>query len=428
MDVQAKEDVVWPLWQKVLFRFFFVYILLFILADNNHIFSRFVPFYAFLLRHLQALAGWVNSSFFHQKQPLSFVYSGSGDMLAHYLYLFIFTITGVFSTVIWSLLDNKRSNYIKLLYCLRVAIRYYVGITLIIYGNAKLFKTQFHEPNVHRLNETFGEASPMGLAWTFFGYSTAYNYFMGAAEVMGGMLLLFKRTTTLGALISLTVAVNIMAVTYCFDVPVKILSTALVVMCLFILAKDLDRFINFFILNREVRPASLSPFTFKSKTLSLTTKIFKYVFLGYLICTYTLSAAHRAIQDKNTQHVNLLGYYTVSSIKLNGKSLQRNSSNLLQWRKVVISNDSVRISLEGDKHLIYAYNINIDDNKLIWFAIGAQEPTCVFVYKQTNKYDLLIQGKFDNQYISVNLQHKNRVVTPLMSRNFHWVSDTPYNR
>jgi hypothetical protein len=72
----------------------------------------------------------------------------------------------------------------------------------------------------------------MGLAWAFLGFSKGYILFMGLAEICAG-LLLFRRTMTFGAIITLMTAMNVMAVNYFYDVPVKILSTHLVLMTLF---------------------------------------------------------------------------------------------------------------------------------------------------------------------------------------------------
>ncbi len=84
---------------------------------------------------------------------------------------------------------------------LRILLRFAVGSALIGYGVAKIIKTQFPFPGVDTLLEPYGEASPMGLLWTFMGFSTGYNIFVGLSEAGGGVLLFYRRTTTLGALI-----------------------------------------------------------------------------------------------------------------------------------------------------------------------------------------------------------------------------------
>ena len=67
----------------------------------------------------------------------------------------------------------------------------------------------------------------MGLLLNFMGYSTAFNMFTGLAEAIAGFLLLFRKTVTFGSLMSMTVLSNIVAMNFCFDVPVKIYSANL---------------------------------------------------------------------------------------------------------------------------------------------------------------------------------------------------------
>jgi hypothetical protein len=69
-----------------------------------------------------------------------------------------------------------------------------------LYGAAKVFKSQFPDPPASRLLEPLGEMSPMGLLWSFMGASEAYTVFGGLAETIPAILLMFGRTTLLGAL------------------------------------------------------------------------------------------------------------------------------------------------------------------------------------------------------------------------------------
>src|SRR5206468_1346164 len=77
------------------------------------------------------------------------------------------------------------------------------------YGISKVFFGQFPLPFPGRLVQRFGDASPMGLMWTFMGASPAYVFFAGAMETIGAGLLLFRRTTTLGALVLSGVMLNV---------------------------------------------------------------------------------------------------------------------------------------------------------------------------------------------------------------------------
>ena len=108
---------------------------------------------------------------------------------------------------------------------------------------------------------------------------------MGGTEILSGVLLLFRRTTTLGALVTLIVAGNVMAINYCYDEPAKLLSTTLVLMALFLLAKDIRRLINFFFLNKPTQPANIVDPVFRKKWQNINTVILKYGLILYVVIT-----------------------------------------------------------------------------------------------------------------------------------------------
>ncbi len=53
------------------------------------------------------------------------------------------------------------------------------------------------------------------------GYSTPYNVFTGLVETVPAMLLFFRRTATLGALLLVAVLANVVMLNLCYDVPVE---------------------------------------------------------------------------------------------------------------------------------------------------------------------------------------------------------------
>ncbi len=74
----------------------------------------------------------------------------------------------------------------------------------------------------------------MGFLWTFMGFSRGYSFFAGAAEMLGGLLLVVPQFTTLGSLISLGVFSNVLMLNMFYDVPRKIYTIHLVLICLFL--------------------------------------------------------------------------------------------------------------------------------------------------------------------------------------------------
>ena len=147
------------------------------------------------------LVPWFAEHVLHLENRITVFTNGSGDTTYNYVSLLVFVILSVLATVIWSIIDRRRPSYNQALEWLIVLIRYYVIYQMVIYGLAKLFYMQFQPPRFTRLLQPYGESSPMGLLWTFMGYSKGYTMFTGFGELVGGLLLLVRRTRTLGALV-----------------------------------------------------------------------------------------------------------------------------------------------------------------------------------------------------------------------------------
>lgn len=249
MTTTAIEPASWTLPQKLVFRFFIIFFTLYIIMKPNGVLPMSDWLSGIYMGPFHYFIPWAAKNILHLQNSVVVEQTGSGDTAYDYLLmLFMLTISTV-GMLLWTAADRHTKNYNKLFYWLCVVVRYYVAITMVVYGGLKVVKLQFPAPSLGRLMEPVGNMSPMGLAWTYMGYSKLFNYITGCAELTVGLLLFFRRTTTLGAIVGIFVCGNVMAVNYCFDVPVKLLSTMLVVMCVFLLFRDYHRLMNFFFKN-----------------------------------------------------------------------------------------------------------------------------------------------------------------------------------
>ena len=69
--------------------------------------------------------------------------------------------------------------------------------------------------------------SPMGILWSFMGASRSHTIFGGWLELIPAVLLVFRRTAMLGALLASAVLTNIVMLNFSYDVPVKLFSLEL---------------------------------------------------------------------------------------------------------------------------------------------------------------------------------------------------------
>jgi uncharacterized membrane protein YphA (DoxX/SURF4 family) len=104
------------------------------------------------------------------------------------------------------------------------AARLVLGFEMVRYGMGKVTGMQFY-PHYSRWDRSVIELHPAGLAWAFFGRAYGYQAAGGLVEVVGGILLCFRRTTLIGACVAATAMVNAVLVCFSYDVGVKLMSS-----------------------------------------------------------------------------------------------------------------------------------------------------------------------------------------------------------
>ncbi|MDO3644691.1 hypothetical protein [Mucilaginibacter sp. L3T2-6] len=438
----ATEPVNWSNTQKIAFRFCFLLFTLFILFDPNGL-----PFVdeetgIFYLAPLHKLIVWIAAHILHLAKPITVFTNGSGDTTYDYLVVLLIAFLSTLGAIIWSITGRNTRNYNKMFYWLTVVIRYYVAINMVSYGVAKVIKLQFPSPSLHRLLQPLGNMSPMGLAWTYMGFSTGFNYFTGFAELITGLLLFNRKTTTLGAVVGLAVTGNIMAINYCFDVPVKIVATALVLMCLFILIRDTKRLVNFFFTNKDAQPSNLSPHRFKAKWKNVTLAVFKWVLILYVL----LSNFNNAISLEKTfgekaPKPPLYGIYDVESFVVNRDTIKPLKTDTIRWDKLIIGypgvaeikfvNDSAKywqLNIDQKKHTATANTYTDTLHKYLFtYAISKTERKNSGGHADTVSY-LTLSGTHLKDSLSIKLRRMDEKKFRLISRGFHWINEYPYNR
>lgn len=124
---------------------------------------------------------------------------------------------------------------------LSLVLRYHLAMTMLGYGFHKVLPLQFGRMEGSQLLATWGNSSPMNVLWAFMATSPAYTVFSGAMEVLGGSLLLWRRTSAAGALVTFAVMANVALLNYCYGVPVKLFSTHLAAMAAILLVLDARR-------------------------------------------------------------------------------------------------------------------------------------------------------------------------------------------
>jgi len=419
----------WTITERIGFRFSFIYFMLYIIFQNNGAYPLWGVLMKYPTQLLHEFIPWVGKNILNLSYDITTFTNGSGDTTYDYVLVFTIFIVAIFGAIIWSVLDRNRINYTKLYYWLTVAMRFYVGLMLINYGLVKVIKLQFPEPAFYRLIEPYGESSPMGLAWTFLGFSKGYNLFMGIAEV-AAVLLLFRRTLTFGLIITLMTTANVMAVNYFYDVPVKLLSTHLVLMTLFLLLKDFKKLCAFFFTSN---PISLSvikqPEKEGDKSLRLASRIVKGLVLGYVfIFGFTNLSKSQKMYGSKAPKPAVYGLFEVKHFEKNSDTIPANIYDSYRWRYIIMERVG-RAQIYKMDNSRESFKSAIDTLKQEISFTSYQDSTDVFTlkYKKTDdtfsfetiRYNDTLKGRCDI---------KTKEDFLLMNRGFNWISEYPFNR
>lgn len=437
------ENDVWPLWKKILFRFFFIYL---ILRSAPWMWLDNIPGVYSVTKYYNEFIDWIvrisNANIFHVSKVLVKT-PGSGDAswnwAQQWLYLCI-TATGC---LIWWFIEHRKKNYIKLNYWLCLIVRYYLVLIAFEYGFSKIFLQQMPFPSQSQMATPVGDLLPMRLAWMFMGYSKGYEFFTGFAEVLVGILLLYRKTITLGVLLALAVFTNVMIINFSYDVPVKLFSINVVVFCLYLLANELNRILCFFVLNKPAAVSSIYYFSYPKKWMYNAAKVFKFLFIVAVFFIPILNhgkikyAYHPASYAPGSNPIKP-GFYNVIIYKINNDTIPFSDEDSMRWQNVIFENGAQTGSIKTEdtifrqryKRGYFRYKADtsqrtISFRKLPTDSAMRTDVVLFMHYQIPNDSIIQLSGKENNDSLYVVLKRTNHHFQ-LTEKQFHWMSN--YNR
>jgi len=419
----------WSFTQKLIFRFFAAYFFIFLFPFP----IGYIPFTDSLSTWFNnfwdPIVFWAGKNILHIGYSIDVKPNGSGDTTYNYVQLFLVAVFAIIAAVIWSVADRRRKSYDLLLYWVMVYVRYYLAFTMMSYGFYKVIKTQFPFPYYH-LTETYAESSPMGLLWNFMGYSTAYNMFTGLAEVIGGVLILFRKTVTFGSLVSMTVLSNIVALNFCFDVPVKLYSANLLLMAIFIAMPDIKRLISFFFRNKAVPAVNIQP-KFPKRWMKITWLSVKILLIGTVVYS-TISGVwdeYKNYGDDVTTKAPLFGIYNVETFIKNKDTLPPLLTDSVQWKQLNVAFPGYAI-IRTMNDSLKGYSFTADTLKKTLTMTSNSDSTnkSNFSFFYPDSLHLVFAGTMQRDSVYIVMRKFDLRNSRLIGRGFHWINEYPYNR
>lgn len=430
--------IVWAWWQRILFRFFFVYLALQIAPWG--FFAR-IPGVSWLLDHYDTgvdwLVRWSNAHVFHTWATIV-APNGSGDTSWAFTEIKVYLVIAAAVCVVWSILDRKRESYTTLLFWLRMSLRYYVAAAALSYGIIKIFLLQMPFPSLSQLSTPLGDLLPMRFSWLFIGFSDKYQFFSGSMEFLAGMLLLYRRTITAGLFAATGAFANVVMINMAYDVPVKLYSSHLLLCCLFLLALDAPRLIKFLVLNQPT-PATTAWDWHLTRPWQVWGVRAGKAYLVWALLIVRVNDGWKGFQSlRHPPKAGpfAAGVYDVRRYVVNRDTIPAASGDTLRWKDVIIDNnsggsvntrDGVFWRRYGRGYFRYRADTALHTAAVWKTSTIPRDSTFLFSmrYEVVDTATIRVHTVIRGDSVHVELVRVPRQFQ-LAERQFHWVSE--YNR
>jgi hypothetical protein len=368
---------------------------------------------------LQALTLWVGTHVFHLTGEVAkWQSNGVSDTTLDYVLIAIRLVLSAAGAAVWSVVSEtraRRKEYRTAYAWLRLFLRFTLAITMLLYGFLKIFSGQFDPLGLYDLTQRYGDSTPMHLLWSFMAYSRPYTIFGGLMEAIPGALLLFRRTSTAGLLGAVAVMLNVVMLNFCYDVPVKLYSTHLLLIALFLLLPDLRPLWDFLLAHQSAVLTGVWLPQWERKPL----RIGAHVLQGLIVVGMLYSIVWNTYKGSRVTPAPaspLQGAYAVDEAA--------GSQTESPWVRVVMDGDY--LTLVGPDHRLTELKVKYD-TKTQTMAAAEKDPPLSLHWSINEAGMLTLAGKFKGELVSMTLRKTPSQNFDLNMHRFHWVQEADYN-
>jgi hypothetical protein len=424
-DPGSAADRPWGPGKRILFRFAFCYLLL---CTTTYL-LYFLPLPDLLFEagtgFWNAVVPRVGSAVFHA--DTSVLPNGSGDTTYNYVQVFCFLLFALVAAAVWTLLDRgeRRDARLRRLDAgLRLYLRFALAFWMFQYGAVKVVPLQGGGLPLDRLLQPFGDASREGLFWTFMGASAGYKMFSGACEMLGGLLLVFRRTALLGALVCAGVLTHVVVLNLCYDVPVKLFSSHLLVLAVFLALPDLGRLADLLVFNRRVEPAPIR--LSSSRPWRRWAGLALRTAFVLLFAVLPLVQAREAWQRmRSSPKPPLYGVWNVEELVRDGEALPPLLTDATRWQRVVFDDPRTMAILTAGSRERYLLDLDPGAHRLKLSRLNDPRWASVFTFERPEPRLLTLDGTIEGHRIQARLRQVDPPEFRLVSRGVHLINEYP---
>jgi hypothetical protein len=434
-EPDIERPVVWNPFTRIVFRFVFLYFGLFCLLYPQITivvtgwFSRWLGFdeAVWQVRLLQPLLNQVSRHLFGV--PAELYHNGNGDQTIFWVLVFCILVVAVAGTLVWTLLDRRRTQYRRLAGWFLLLIRLGLAGQMLTYGVVKLIPNQMPEPGLATLLTRFGDLSPFSVLWNQVGVSQPYEMLLGTAELLAAVLLFIPRTALLGAMLTVVSTAQVFVLNMTFGVPLKLVSGHLLLLSMVLLAPEARRLLDVLLLGRVAGP-STAPYPFHTRRSRRIATVMQ-VALGIWIAVATVYTGWQIWQANGPDRPKppLYGIWTVSDFTRDGQALPPLLTDQIRWQRLVVDDPGVLTYQRMDGTLVsMPATITAGTHRIELSGaadLGPGQLTGSLTFRQPTSDTAVLTGVLDGHPVTVTLDRVDPGSFPVHSTGFHWIQDVP---
>jgi len=407
---QTNNSRPWSNWQKILFRFFFVFLSLQVVTEDfiGNWFGSTLFIWQLGERIFVNPCLWLNNHFFHfvYKSPGWTSFSGTLHTIRDAIYLLIALLT----CILWTLFDKKRTQYNRLYYWFSHGLVIALACIVFAYGCIKIFAIQMAPPSFISLQTPLGDMSPFDLLWATFGYGKPYQVFSGVFEVLGAVLILFRRTRAVGLVVIVSVMINVVLMNYTYQIGVLDLSFRILLVSLFLLVPYAIPLFGFFFGQKTVS-LHAGEVKFNPTGKALRPKLFTGLLTGISFVLSIQSAYERNGKMGKTNQSRQ--YSMVKQFVVDRDTLPLIENDTTRWRfwseRIANGKNYVTItSMKPGVAKTYQVERDLPKHLLILHPFNQKDTASFhFNYTESDKQNWRMEGWIHQQRITAILQKVN---------------------
>lgn len=325
-EITGQLSPEWRPYTKIVFRFFFVYFLIQTVPLDWKYYAQVFSINWAALRYED-----IFNLAHYQPQFLSGPQSFGNWGIA--------ALIALAGTFIWTYADHNRTkDYDRLYYWLRVIVRYRLAIGIIAYGFIKFFPLQAPYPSISNLNTHYGDFTRWKLFSLSLGVVPSYELFLGLVEILAGLLLFYRKTASIGALIIVFFTGNVFVSNLAYEGGEYVYSFYLISLALFVLVYDIRRLADLLVWQRPATPNRFR-IVFHGR-YKYARWLLKGAFIFFFVALYGFKTGagyrHDPYQFPQGKGLSAAsGIYNVTTFRINNDTLPYSKTDPVRWQDVV---------------------------------------------------------------------------------------------